>query len=434
MPVQFILNTLSNRGYEAYVVGGCVRDSIMGLSPNDWDICTSALPEQVREIFIDYKVIPTGLKHGTVTLILDEGFKQSFEITTYRTEGKYTDNRHPDEIKFVSDLKLDLSRRDFTINAMAYNETDGLIDLFGGLTDIKNKVIRCVGDGEIRFQEDALRIIRAIRFALRFNYEIDNDTVTAMNNHKELLKNISIERISDELSKILNASIETEYYDKRIMEQEYNTKLNLFGYLFDYLKIIVTPEMNLNAKHIFKRLWGTIDNLELRLAIIFDNESIEEILRYLRFPKEIIVKATTIRHYGYKIISQKNKWIDFREQPVLLRYYARKLLCNITVCPAEFSIDYAKTLVPKDSLFRIDLSLLRIELHKCFMNKDIYSISYLAINGNDILALGYEGKQIGNILKQLLDLVMKEQLENNKQQLFSAIPNLQIDENNCNEL
>lgn len=147
MPVEFALSRLHSNGYEAYIVGGCVRDSIMGIQPHDWDICTSALPEQVQEIFKDLKVIPAGLQHGTVTVVFEDGdCKQCLEITTYRIDGEYKDNRHPENVEFVSDLSLDLMRRDFTINAMAYNDKEGIIDMFGGAKDLHNKIIRCVGE------------------------------------------------------------------------------------------------------------------------------------------------------------------------------------------------------------------------------------------------------------------------------------------------
>ena len=201
MPVQFILNQLNDNGYEAYVVGGCVRDSIMGFTPHDWDICTSALPEQVIDVFKDYKVIPTGIQHGTVSVVLEDTV---YEITTYRVDGEYKDNRHPDSVEFVSNLKEDLARRDFTINAMAYNDKDGLIDYFGGIDDIKHKFIRCVGLPKKRFSEDALRIMRALRFAMVFGFNIEGRTSYAMDILADNLNQISIERINAEITKMLS--------------------------------------------------------------------------------------------------------------------------------------------------------------------------------------------------------------------------------------
>jgi len=180
--VNVILDTLHDNGYEAYIVGGCVRDSLLGLQPKDWDICTSALPPQILEVFNDKRIIETGLKHGTVTIVLDD---EQYEITTYRTDGNYSDNRHPDSVTFVSNLKEDLARRDFTINAMAYNKQDGLIDYFNGYKDLKNGIISCVGDANERFNEDALRIMRALRFLLDMKFQLQNP-------HKKLFIKIRI--------------------------------------------------------------------------------------------------------------------------------------------------------------------------------------------------------------------------------------------------
>jgi len=193
-----IIETIQNAGFEAYVVGGCVRDSILGRCPEDWDITTSARPEQVKALF--RRTIDTGIQHGTVTVMLD---KEGFEVTTYRVDGKYEDSRHPKEVTFTPNLEEDLKRRDFTINAMAYNETEGLIDIFGGLQDIEAKLIRCVGNPEERFGEDALRIMRAIRFSAQLGYEIHEDTEAAIRKLAPTLQKISAERIQVELTKLL---------------------------------------------------------------------------------------------------------------------------------------------------------------------------------------------------------------------------------------
>ena len=196
--VQFIIDTFYNNNYEAFMVGGCVRDCLLGLTPKDYDITTSALPNITESLF--EKTIPTGIKHGTVTVVLDN---ENLEVTTYRTEGNYLDNRHPESVEFVSNIREDLSRRDFTVNALAYNNKEGLIDYFNGIDDIKNKIIKAVGDPNKRFQEDALRMLRAIRFSCQLGFEIDNLTYTAIKENYKLIKNISIERIRDELCKIL---------------------------------------------------------------------------------------------------------------------------------------------------------------------------------------------------------------------------------------
>ena len=198
--VSFLLECLNISGYAAYVVGGCVRDSVLGKTPHDWDICTSAKPEEIKNVFsqLGFGVVETGIKYGTVTVVMKNSWQkdESFEITTFRIDGEYKDNRRPDDVQFTDDLVKDLSRRDFTINAMAYNQTSGLVDPFGGLSDIKRGRICCVGNPDKRFEEDALRMLRAVRFALRYNYVIDLETRRSIERLEANIKNISIERVS----------------------------------------------------------------------------------------------------------------------------------------------------------------------------------------------------------------------------------------------
>lgn len=196
--VKFIIDTFYENNYETFMVGGCIRDSLLSKEPKDYDIATSALPNITESLF--EKTIPTGIKHGTITVLLD---KEPFEVTTYRVEGEYKDNRRPDEISFVTNIKDDLSRRDFTINAFAYNSKEGLKDYFNGLEDLQNKIIRTVGDSNKRFNEDALRMMRAIRFASQLDFNIEKSTLDGIKKNKNLLKNISSERIRDELCKLL---------------------------------------------------------------------------------------------------------------------------------------------------------------------------------------------------------------------------------------
>ncbi len=195
-----VVERLESRGYEAYVVGGCVRDSLLGRTPNDWDVCTNALPEDVLRVFRRFRVIKTGLQHGTVTVMSD---KQPVEVTTFRIDGNYSDNRHPDAVSFVSRVEEDLARRDFTINAMAYSPTRGLVDAFGGQEDLAAGLIRCVGEPDARFNEDGLRIMRALRFAARFGFAIERETATSVRRNRHLLENVSAERIFKELKGIL---------------------------------------------------------------------------------------------------------------------------------------------------------------------------------------------------------------------------------------
>ncbi|MEE1266792.1 MAG: CCA tRNA nucleotidyltransferase [Akkermansia sp.] len=195
-----VVERLERYGYEAYVVGGCVRDSLLGRNPKDWDVCTNALPEEVLRVFKRFHVIKTGLQHGTVTVMVD---KQPVEVTTFRIDGDYSDNRHPDSVNFVSRVEEDLARRDFTINAMAYSPARGLVDAFDGQADLKAGIIRCVGEPDARFNEDGLRILRALRFAARYNFGIETETAFSIHRNRHLLENVSVERIFTELKGIL---------------------------------------------------------------------------------------------------------------------------------------------------------------------------------------------------------------------------------------
>ena len=206
-----IMKVFASNGFEVFLVGGCVRDMIMGLVPHDYDFTTNARPEQVHDIFRDHKIIDTGIKHGTVTLVYNG---EAYEITTYRKETEYDDHRHPASITYSESVYEDLVRRDFTVNAMAYNPESGLIDYFDGIKDIENKIIRCVGDPNERFNEDALRILRAIRFATRFDFAIEEKTEEALVNNKELLKYISLERITSEFNEIICSDKAAEYIDR----------------------------------------------------------------------------------------------------------------------------------------------------------------------------------------------------------------------------
>ena len=198
--VNSLISKLNNSGFEAYVVGGCVRDSLLGIEPNDWDITTSAKPDEIKSLFSDYQLIEVGEKHGTITVVIDY---TPYEITTYRLDGAYSDNRRPDSVSFTSSLEEDLSRRDFTVNAMAYNDDNGLVDPFNGEIDLQYKALRCVGDPDKRFNEDALRILRALRFASTYNLSIEGTTSNSIVRNRLLLNNISAERIQNEFSKML---------------------------------------------------------------------------------------------------------------------------------------------------------------------------------------------------------------------------------------
>jgi len=318
--VKYIIETIQAAGFEAYAVGGCVRDSILGRVPDDWDITTSAEPSQVKELF--RRTIDTGLQHGTVTVMLD---KEGFEVTTYRIDGKYEDGRHPTEVTFTACLEEDLKRRDFTINAMAYNEQDGLVDIFGGMEDIEKKIIRCVGDPEARFGEDALRIMRAVRFSAQLGYEIEEKTKRAIIKLAPTLKQISAERIQVELMKLLVSPnpdyIELAYetgitkvifpeFDKA-MECEQNTKHHCFTvgrHIVETLKQVPADKvyrLGMLLHDIGKPGTKTTDEEgkdHFHGHAVAGEEMAKEILRRLKFDNDTIYKVTKIvRYHDYGI-------------------------------------------------------------------------------------------------------------------------------------
>ncbi|MEG2788434.1 MAG: polynucleotide adenylyltransferase, partial [Romboutsia sp.] len=249
--VEFIIDSIYENGYEAFIVGGCVRDYILGLEPNDYDIATSATPSEILEIFKEYKVIEIGIKHGTIGVIIG---KTLYEITTYRIDGEYEKNRRPKNIKYSSNIYDDLKRRDFTINAMAYNYKVGLIDEFNGVNDIKKRIIRTVGNSDKRFIEDGLRIIRAIRFSAKLGFNIEENTLQSIYRNSHIIKNISIERITDEFSKIIISKKPEKIiflYKTKILNFlgiEYNLNENEMDMFEESLKVISKCDINLESR------------------------------------------------------------------------------------------------------------------------------------------------------------------------------------------
>lgn len=406
---ELIISRLDEHGFEAYVVGGCVRDSIMGIPPHDWDICTSALPEQIIEVFSDLKVIPTGLKHGTVTVVL---YGDEYEITTYRIDGEYSDNRHPEAVEFVKDLKLDLMRRDFTINALAYNHKSGIIDYFNGVEDIHNKVIRCVGNPNDRFSEDALRIMRAIRFATRFGFEIEQETRKSLFTHQSLLRNISAERINSELTKTL---------------QHITFETNV-GLLVDMMTLLteVVPEFGgCDIQKISVRLLRSISDIEVRLALLFDfdDNDIENVLYRLRFSNYLFKSVTTIVKYGRRIMNDRNQ-LEIVKESISCNeydktdYYEVRLLHDIGHKLSTWSILYTYSFFDKDDNDNQDI--LRALFLKTIRCEIPYRLADLQVKGNDLISLGYNGKEIGNVLNTLLDMVMRQTVPNDRDKLIQV--------------
>lgn len=377
--VNYILNRLYENGYEAYIVGGCVRDYLMGIVPHDYDITTSALPDDVKKIF--KHTVDTGIQHGTVTVILD---KVGYEITTYRIDGEYKDNRHPEEVIFTDRLSGDLSRRDFTINAIAYNPIKGYVDLFGGREDIENRLIRGVGEPERRFQEDALRMMRAVRFSAQLNFSIEKSTLDALKENADLIKNISIERIREEFFKLLLS--------------EHNERLDIL--LSSGMTEHFLPEI-LGKKFDYKVLNSLSKDIVVRLSYLFygiESRDVNKIMKRLRADNKSIGAVTAI-----------SKYCDY----VIDSLYSMRKLINIAGENIEKLIEVMGAVRGCDMKKEYDM-LDAVKNDCCTLKK-------LRLTGNDIINEGIKGKAVGEALNMALDYVMREPDKNNKDILLKFI-------------
>lgn len=361
----YILDTITKNGYEAYIVGGCVRDILLNKTPHDFDVTTSATPDEIISIFP--KTVPTGIKHGTVTVIV-EG--EPTEVTTFRCDGDYLDARHPENVRFVRNLKDDLSRRDFTVNAMAYNPKIGLCDLFDGQNDLKHKVLRAVGDPEKRFKEDALRILRLFRFAATLNFTIEENTFNAAINCAPLISKVSTERIMNELKAALKG--ESFKAIKPLIE---------CGGL-SFLGLDTCPD--------FEELYRHRDNSLLCLYLLFDG-NISNDLKLSNAEKNYISGMNKL-----KALKKPESKADIKRCLSLTNQ-------NIT----KGFLDLCG--VSDDLLFEI------IE------DNEPYLIGHLKIKGNDLLKMGYSGNEVGEILKRLQDEVIENPTSNTKARLLRLI-------------
>ncbi|MEJ5197154.1 CCA tRNA nucleotidyltransferase [Faecalibacterium sp. HTF-128] len=390
-----LLDTLHRAGYAAYVVGGCVRDSLLGLTPHDWDLCTSALPQQGMELFGEEKCIPTGLQHGTVTVKQGGGL---YEITTFRTEGTYTDGRHPDEVHFVPDVREDLARRDFTINAMAYNEKEGLVDPFGGQADLQSGILRAVGVPHQRFTEDALRILRLYRFAARFGFSIDPPTAQAAQELCAHLDCVSVERIEEELAKLLSAPAPAAYLDEKIL-----------GVVLPEL----SPEALAAAKPVVDACPAGEQALPVRLAALLlslGEDGTRRTLRRLRCSNACIEETAVLVREAVPGV------------PVSLNIYARRLLGKYNLCTVQRLAALGTALQPERSADFAALSELAEQLDA---DGVCCRVSQLAVNGRDLMAAGVPaGPGIRKVLEALLDGVIREEYPNERQALLIAVQQL----------
>lgn len=389
-----IIKNIEKNGFEAFVVGGCVRDSILSNSAKDWDITTDALPNDIKNIFPH--TVDTGIKHGTITVVYN---KQNFEITTYRIDGEYNDNRHPENVIFTTKLEEDLSRRDFTMNAIAYNQKKGYVDPFFGIDDIKYKTIKGVGNPDKRFKEDALRMMRAVRFANQLGFNIENETFKAIKNNVDLIKNISVERIREEFLKL----IKSDYIEKISLLKE----TNLLNYIF--------PEIY----YIFENLHKNVAILkflekDLRFPFLFINLTEEKAIQIL---KKFKFDNKTINEIKIIVRNFNNNFLDDRVS-------TRKFMSYISpdIFKKIINLKFAINRIENNLIECKKLENIYDEIEDTIRKKHCYSLKDLAINGEDLKKLGIKnGKDIGIFLNIALNIVLENPEKNNKEILIKLL-------------
>ena len=397
-----LLDTLHAAGYAAYAVGGCVRDSLLGRTAHDWDLCTSALPQQVMELFGAEQCIPTGLQHGTVTIKYGG---QLYETTTFRTEGSYTDGRHPDAVQFVPDVREDLARRDFTINAMAYNEAEGLVDPFGGQKDLQNGLLRAVGEPQQRFTEDALRILRLYRFAARFGFALDAATARAARQLAPHLDCISAERIQEELAKLLAAPQPGAYLEPAVLA---------------VVLPELTPEGLTAAKPVVDACPAGEENLPVRWAALLRSlgeSATRRVLKRLRCSNACIEEiAVLVRETAGESVCR-----SFSEEKASAHpgdIHIRQLLGRYGLCTVERLCALCAALHPQAAS---ECALTAQRARQLEADGVCCRVSQLAVNGCDLMAAGIlAGPALRRVLEALLDGVIRAEYPNEKPALLAA--------------
>lgn len=430
--VKFIIDTLNKAGFEGYAVGGCVRDSLLGREPDDWDITTDAKPEQMKQLF--RRTVDTGIQHGTVTVLVGD---DTYEVTTYRIDGEYEDSRHPKQVEFTTNLVEDLKRRDFTINAMAYNDSTGIIDEFGGIEDLHAGIIRCVGNPEERFGEDALRIMRAVRFSAQLGYEIEEKTSEAIAKLSYTLKNISAERIHVELSKLIvspNPGFIRKAYATGILEV-----------ILPELSSVMEVEQN-NPHHCYtvgEHIVRTVENIEadrvLRYAMLFHDigkgpckttsedgidhfhghalasgRMTREIGKRLKFDNDTLGKVLTLVEYH-----------DWKIDPTQIA--VRRAMNKLGADMFPLLLKVKKADIDAQSMYKREEKQTNLdELWEIYgqivERKDCVTIKDLAINGKDLMEMGIEqGPEIGVTLNRLLDYVLDDPSLNTRGHLLELL-------------
>lgn len=427
-----IIDALQEHGYEAYVVGGCVRDSLLHRSPADWDITTSATPEAVKKIF--RRTVDTGLQHGTVTVLME---KESFEVTTYRIDGEYEDGRHPKEVIFTPSLQEDLRRRDFTINAMAYNHRTGLVDIFGGMEDLKNKVVRCVGDPKERFTEDALRILRAVRFSAQLGFSIEEKTCRAAEELGETLRKISAERIQTELVKLLVSP------NPRYLKKAWEMGLTKI-FLEEFDQAMDTPQKNPHhccsvGEHTLRAMEGVRADRILRLTMLFhdlgktktrirDQEGIDHFRGHPEKSEEIARKILKRLRFDNDTISTVGKLVYWHECPWKAEPGSVRRALSKTgteLFPLLLEVRRADILAQSDYQ-RIEklewLEKLGETYREILSRRECTSVRELAVSGRDLIDKGMRpGREIGETLEKFLEIVLEDPEKNTKEYLLSLL-------------
>lgn len=428
--VKFIIDTIMDAGYEAYAVGGCIRDSILGRVPDDWDITTSATPHQVKELF--KRTVDTGIGHGTVTVMLD---KEGFEVTTYRIDGEYEDSRHPKEVTFTANLVEDLKRRDFTINAMAYNDKAGLVDVFEGIQDIERKMIRCVGNAKERFTEDALRMMRAVRFSAQLGYEIEENTAAAIKELAGNLVNISAERIQVELVKLVTSA---HPENLRIAYESGITKV----ILPEFDACMETVQNNPHhcytvGEHTLRSMQSIQPDKVLRLAMLFhdigkpprkftDKEGIDHFYGHPDVSEEItrrVLRRLKFDNHTIHMVTSLVKYHDRNVEPA--PKYVRRAILKIgeDIFPLLFDIKRAD--IAAQSEYKREektekLEQVRKAYEEVLAKEQCVSLKTLAVTGKDLIAeVGMQpGPHLGSVLGKLLDKVIEDPELNHKETLL----------------
>lgn len=424
-----IIKVLKLKGYNAYVVGGAVRDCLMGRAPHDFDIATSATPQEVKKTFP--KTIDTGIKHGTVTVIDMNG---CFEVTTFRSDGEYSDSRHPENVSFIEDVREDMLRRDFTINALAYNDTDGIVDCVGGIKDIENKIIRCVGDPERRFKEDALRMLRAIRFSVVLGFSIEKETADVIKKYAVLIKRVSAERIREEIEKILRS----ENPGGIIKLHE----LGLLRYIIPELDVCFSVAQKNKyhiynvGDHIIHAVSATPEDIVIRWAALLHDigkplcKSVDSngTIHFYGHHHESVRLADDILH-RLKLDNESRKNILLLIENHDIRIEANSISVKRVMARLGEEL-FSKLLIlqeadnyAKNHKFLEDklnkLNDVRVIYRKILSERQPYMISDLVINGRDLIKIGFRaGREIGDTLRALLDEVLINPKLNNREYLM----------------